>query len=357
MKTSAKRYFFTLIASALLLCACGEKQKDTGTDFKKKTAIPDEENIVEIEVLETKTFDKEIVSNGKAEAAETADLRFRQSGEVEKVYVRNGQSVVRGQAVAALDKRQLQHDLENATRALEKSELDLQDFLIGQGYDPAAIASVPDDMMRLARLRSGYTQSEASYEMAKYNLETAVLRAPIDGVIADLKQTEHSYTVSEPVCRIVNGAVMKIEFPILENELGEVRKGDKVSVTAFADKIFEGTATITAINPIVDANGLVAVTAEMHDNRNLISGMNVQVCIHRTLSQSLVVPKTSVVRRSNRNVVFTVQNGMAYWNYVEIGGENLGEYLITKGLREGDTVIVNGGRNLTHESPVTISSK
>ncbi len=42
------------------------------------------------------------------------------------------------------------------------------------------------------------------------------------------------------------------------------------------------------------------------------------------------------------------------WNYVTTGLENMNEYVITEGLKEGQEVIVSGNLNLAHESPVKV---
>ena len=67
------------------------------------------------------------------------------------------------------------------------------------------------------------------------------------------------------------------------------------------------------------------------------------------------MPKTAVVLRTGKQVVFTVVDGKAVWNYVQTGLENATEYTITsETLKEGDQIIVSGNINLAHESPVKL---
>lgn len=83
--------------------------------------------------------------------------------------------------------------------------------------------------------------------------------------------------------------------------------------------------------------------------------MNVRVSIQRSLGKQLVIPKEALVLRSGKQVVFTLVDGKAHWNYVATGLENTGFYTIVEGLKEGDVVITGGNINLAHESPVKLA--
>ena len=99
---------------------------------------------------------------------------------------------------------------------------------------------------------------------------------------------------------------------------------------------------------------MVKVKAAVNGKGRLCSGMNVRVNVHRSLGGQLVIPKSAVVLRSGKQVVFTLKDGKAMWNYVHTGLENMEEYTITDGLEEGMEVIVTGNVNLAHEAPVKV---
>ena len=84
--------------------------------------------------------------------------------------------------------------------------------------------------------------------------------------------------------------------------------------------------------------------------------MNVRVSVRKSLGQQLVVPKSAVVLRSGKQVVFTLSDdgGKALWNYVHTGLENMGNYSITDGLEPGAKVIISNNINLAHEAPVKV---
>ena len=347
-----------LFAPALItLSACSGN--DSKTTDSEVMGHGDLELTVEVDTitLKAKPFNSDIVSNGRVKASEFADIYFRSSELISDVMVHNGQRVKKGQALARLDMFKLNAEKSRQAAALAQAQLDLQDVLIGQGYNPEDMASVPADVMSLARIRSGLEQAEASYNSTIRDIENATLIAPFDGVVANVKGARHTMaSTGEPFCRVINDNSMSVEFPILESELAMLQPGETVEVTPYSsnDKY---TGRVTEINPIVDESGHIAVKASLNSGRGLVDGVNVRIRSSHSLGDKLVVPKSAVVLRTGRQVAFTYQDGKAMWNYVTTGLENLDSYEIIEGLKEDDPVIYSGNENLAHETPVKITSK
>lgn len=355
----------------LLLClvsgmntACSDKKNNTEKQEQGVTnVLPQANNEVTIQVLKRQSFNHELVSNGKVNARNKADLRFETSEVIAHIYVKNGDRVHKGQKLAELDKFRLEQKLSQSENSLLKAELELKDVLIGQGYSADDFSKVPADIMKIAKVKSGYEQSKSQYELAEREVQRATLVAPLDGVVANLFSKSYNLAnTSEIFCTILDTKGMETDFTVLENELAFIKKGDKVSVLPYAGgSSFEGS--VSEINPLVDANGMVKVKATVNGEGKLFSGMNVRVSVKRNLGQQLVIPKSAVVLRSGKQVVFTVKEGKAMWNYVNTGLENATECIISdksqkgieNGLMEGDTVIVTGNLNLAHEAEITIN--
>lgn len=341
---------------AALLAGCSDAGKEKEAEEGVVTVLPSENNEVTVTVLKRGTFEHELVSNGKVTAGAIANLRFETAGIVAQIYVKNGDFVRKGQKLAELDKFRLQNKTAQAKDALEKAELELQDVLIGQGYPVGDVSKVPADIMKLARVKSGYDQSRSQYELAVYEEEHATLVAPFDGVVANLfSKPFNEPGTSEAFCTVIGTQGMEVDFTVLESELPLIKSGDKVIVTPYSDAAAKQEGRITQINPLVDDKGMVKVKATVGGKGKLFSGMNVRVNVHRSLQGQLVIPKSAVVLRSGKQVVFTLENGKAKWNYVQTGLENADYYSMADDvLKEGDTVIVTGNVNLAHEANVTI---
>lgn len=348
-------YTFVLTLVLAIFCACTESNKETKEE-RLQQLPPDRPAEVTTMKLTARDFDHELVSNGRVSAGNVAELKFLTSEVISEIFVRNGSRVNKGQRIATLNTYSLNNALNQAKDALERSKLEYQDVLIGQGYRLDNQEAIPDEVVELAKVKSGANTAQTQYDMARYNLEKATLTAPIGGVVANLFAKPNTLSSpSEIFCHIIDTRSLEVSFPVLENELAMIRKGDKVRVTPFSMPGVTVDGRVSEINPWVDKNGMVQVKASVGHHERMVEGMNVRVSIFRSLGKQWVVPKTAVVLRTGKQVVFTVVDGKAVWNYVQTGLENATEYTITsETLKEGDRIITNGNINLAHESPVTV---
>ncbi|MDR1120633.1 MAG: efflux RND transporter periplasmic adaptor subunit [Dysgonamonadaceae bacterium] len=347
--------WITGITLLLLFCSCGgNKGKETEEKDEKVSEMKDDAPVaVKVKHLEYTDFSYELISNGTIAAMQKADLKFQSQEIIQKIYVKNGQTVTKGQKIAELDKFKLETALKQSEEALERARLDLQDVLIGQGYAIVDTANIAPEIMKIAKIRSNYEQSQTNYAIAQYNLNAATLYAPFAGIVANLTAKEFNQPGGEAFCTIIDNHSPEVVFNILENELPLTKLNDKALVSPFSQPDYTVEGRITEINPMIDKNGMVRVKALLSNKDNkFYEGMNVKIRVQRLLGNRLVIPKSALVLRTNRKVVFTLKDSRAQWVYVETAQENSDSYVVTDGLQMGDSIIYEGNLNLAHESPV-----
>lgn len=349
-----------IIILLLMLYSCGNPSSDELKDGKA-VAVP-EMNEVEVITLERTDFAHQLLSNGKLKAGRRASLSFGSSGVVSELNVSNGGRISAGSVIAELDRPDLKLSLEAAQIALEKAELELYDVLAGQGYAAKDTASVPENILAMAKMRSGYTSAKNSLERARLDYEGAVLKAPYSGKVADLILKEYDRTTSDPFCTVIDDSSLDVDFSVMESEYAFMEKGLQVRVIPFADPSKSVTGKVSEINPTVDKNGQIAVRATVRNDGSLIDGMNVKVIVERMMPGQLVVPRSAVVVRDNLDVLFTyTDDGVAHWTYVNIIRSNGDSHVVTANadrgakLNEGDKVIVKGNLNLADGSKVQLN--
>jgi RND family efflux transporter MFP subunit len=356
-----KTQWITGIIFLFLLGSCSGKKENEAEDRDEKMSEmkDDKPVLVKVKPLEYTDFSYELISNGTIAAMQKADLQFQSQEIIRKIYVKNGQTVAKGEKIAELDQFKLETALRQAEEAFERARLDLQDVLIGQGYAIADSADIPPDVVKIAKIRSNYEQSQTNHAVAQYNLDAATLYAPFAGVVANLTLKEFNQPGSEVFCTVIDNRSPEAVFNILENELPLTKLNDRVIVAPFSQPDYTVEGRITEINPMIDKNGMVRIKAllDNRDNR-FYEGMNVKIRVQRLLGNRLVIPKSALLLRTNRKVVFTLKDDRAQWVYVETAQENSDSYVVVDDgkLREGDQIIYEGNLNLAHESPVVIEN-
>ncbi len=355
------RIYPILLAAALLLPACkGPKSADP--EDASKLAYSPEVNQVETVVLKRQAFPMQLVANGKLAAAQRSALYFRESGQIVELAVQNGASVARGAVIARLDDAEQRMTLEAARIDLERSRLEYLDALAGFGWAVADSASVPADVRELAGIRSGYSAARNTYAKAQRALDGTVLRAPFAGKVADLKLKKWDRTDADPFCTLIADGSYEVTFSALESEYAFLERGQRVTVTPFgSERSFAGQ--IRQINPTVDRNGQISVSATIPGAPRLLDGMNVKVIVDKDLPAQLVVPKSAVVIRDGLEVLFRHRNGQAEWVYVHTVGANNDSFAVTANtdrgatLEAGDEIIVSGNLNLADGSRVVVKNQ
>ena len=352
-----RKTWFIGIITLLVIVSCSSSKNDNQDEKGVATVLPDMPSEVKVFTLAYADFNLELISTGTIQAEQKADLYFQTSEVIASIYVRNGDRVTAGQAIASLDSFKLKNRLNQAKDNLERAKLTLQDVLIGQGYSLSDTSRIPPEVMQIARVKSNYDNSLNQYELAAYELQHATLYAPFSGTVANLFQKAHNLSaMSEPFCTLIGNTAMEVVFSLLESELATtVRAGNRILVSSYAIQDFTSEGRITEINPTVDRNGMIRVKASVSNPGNrLYDGMNVRIKIQQAVPNQLTIPKTALVLRTNKQVVFTLRDGLAQWNYVETSLENSTEYVIVDGLKDGDIVIYEGNLNLAHETPVVV---
>ncbi|MFP4041801.1 MAG: efflux RND transporter periplasmic adaptor subunit [Bacteroidales bacterium] len=343
-----------ILTGILLFTFSCQTEKRESEEQARQEQIGDK-NPVDTMVLKKRTFNRELLSNGTLEALQKSGLRLKVSGVLQEIKVSNGEKVEKGQLIARLDDYSLKNELQKAQTQIEKARVNFQDVLIGQGYDPEDTASVPKSFLRIAKVKSGLADAQTDLKKARYRLESSSLYAPFTGVVANIEKKKFDNIDSgEEFCTLINNEWYHVKFSVLESELDEIETGKKILIRPLAGGEFEGI--IDQINPVVDEDGLVTIRGKVRNtNGRLMEGMNTKVLAKTELQNKLVIPKSAMVLRQNKEVVFTVQNdSIATWNYIETGEENSRYYTVEDGLKPGDTVITSGNINLAHESTVEV---
>ena len=345
----------TYILGVLILCiyySCNNKPEETPEEAT--TAVAVAKLPVTVQQVIDSSFNQQRIANGKLAAQQKSDLRFKIGDRIANVRVRNGQRVAKGTVLANLDNALLKNEVSNRQITLDEAKRKLLVAKINYGVGKLEEQDIDPTILKNLKLENGSLEAENSLQNMQLQYEQTFLRAPFSGIVANLEAKAGNYiTTGDVFCTLISDAAMEVSFSVLESEFSSITLGQEVNIQPFATADRSYTGKITEINPLVDENGLIAIKAVLTTkDQALFDGMNVKVIINAPLDNVVVVPKQALVLRSNREVVFTISNGLAKWNYVTLAGENSTHYALKEGVKVGDTVIVSGNLNLSHDAQV-----
>jgi len=298
-------------------------------------------------------------ATGKLRARREVTIKSQSGGLLLTAPV-EGTYYKKGTPLLTTDPRPLELARDRAAAALDEANYRERDLLLRLGTNlvPEDSASITDLARANVHLQAGIPAAEVALTEAEFQLSLARLLAPFGGRAADvLVQADDQVAPGQEICTLTDPASLEAEFSLLEQEIAGLAGQRSVYITPVAQPDLRLRAELDIINPRVDAGGLLRVRARLIDGKkNLYPGMNVTVTLEGKAPAAVLLPKSAVVLRSGRTLVFTYDepSGLAKWQYVTIAAENDELVAISDGVEAGQRVVVAGGLTLDHDSPVRL---
>jgi multidrug efflux system membrane fusion protein len=207
---------FTMVSVLVLASACRHaaiSSESTGPERVKLTTLLKD------------TFSLAVHTSGILVPTEEMKLSFKTGGLVEKVYVREGDKVKKGDILASLDLLEIKANEEQAQIAYEKALRDFKraDTLLDQGALSLEKKQNAETALNITR---------QTLDIAKFNLSHSRIEAPDDGII--MKQfAKESELVSSgyPVFLFgSSGRYWKIECGLTDRDIIKVNPGDSAEI-------------------------------------------------------------------------------------------------------------------------------
>lgn len=313
-----------------------------------------------------------VITTGQVRSAASASLRIEIAGTVEEVLVRPGQAVRQGQPLVRLDPVPFEIAVREAEAALEDAELRLLDNTMP---DSIVTGRMPTgDRLRNAEIRAGLPAARARLDKAKLDRERAVITAPFDGVMDQVKVSPgERVSAGHDVGTIVDLTNLRIEASVLEHDLPFIRVNGEATITTAAAPGQAVQGRIASILPLVDSTTRAGRAIINVRNPGMTGGsgtllrpgMYADVRLEATrLTNRTIVPQRAVIERDGRPLVFVVRDDRAQWVYIQPGRTNGFETEVLPDsvsgiipLNRGDIVLIDGHVTLTHDARVRLLAR
>ena len=363
-----KRTRYVLVGGILILVLVG-----IGESSLRRAQVP-----VTTATAHVGLFVVRVITNGTVEPTYHLEVRAGLAAQVLAVPDAGSDEFERGGTLLRLDDTSVRAALARAQSQRLAAQQELEKARAARDLSHGQLTADKYLYDQRALTRERYEQSKAESERADArvrSLEKQVARSveALDAQIAQLTTQAAAATVRAPFSGTVYhtqvkvGEVVQPGAPLLwfadlrhlrvranidQTDLGRVRVGDDVEVTAAAypGRSWSGRVSEMIPDVVVKASravseGLVVLEPPVD---GLVPGMNVDLDITVTRApQILQVPNEAIFSERGETVVYRVENGTARRVLVETGRASVTDVEITQGLRDGDVVILGPAEGLS----------
>ena len=299
-----------------------------------KRAATDEAGGYRTETVQRGDIRVAISATGTLSAITTVTVGSQISGQVTDILVDFNSPVKKGDVLARIDPstyqaqleqgnaqianaqaqlRQAQASLHNATLDFERKQSLSAQKLIARSDLDLSRAALDQARAQVNAAQAQIRQQTASLKNTQVNIDRAVIRSPVDGVVLTRKiepgQTvAASFSAPELFTIAEDLSKMKIELAVDESDIGQVRTGQVVGFTAdaFPDRRFKGVVEQVRLAATTNNNVVtypVVVTVDNSDG-TLLPGLTVNAEIE-------VSKREGVLRLGNAALRFKPAEGSA----------------------------------------------
>lgn len=339
------------------------------------------EEVVEVkeEVTAVETFKAEITSKsvtkdyiGTVESKNLIKYSFKTAGKIDEIFVKEGQSVKKGDKLASLDLEDLNFKLQGAKSQLEGASKDIKkakdDYTYKQDlynkmkklYEEGSISKDSYDKAKLAKdvsestynqAMSAYTAANSSYNQVKSLMKDAVIYATKDGSVVSTEYESREMVAAGYPVVVIRSDSQVINVGLVQKDLDDIKTGTKALVDV------DG----------IEANGEVITIAEAPDKMTRTYKAEILVKERKYRIGSIAKVKLDDGEKSGiwlpLNVIMS--NGVDYVFVVDeeknrsfkrtiklkqLSGDNI----LVEGIKPGEQIIKSGMKNISDGSKVNI---
>jgi len=373
-KTSFKTIGLLALSAGCIsmLAAC----EDDGAESTVRKAPPPSVSVAAAFSQDVRTSSEFV---GKVEAIDEVDLQPRVAGYLAKKAVDDGAVVAKGDLLFQIEPGQYQAAVAATEATLAKAEANKNladaDLQRDEGlYKKGHISKAKFDAGVAARdsAAADVASAKAALIQARLQLDYTEISAPFAGRIGRTRYSVGDVVgpSAEPVARLIRMAPIYVQFSISEKDLVRAKEQMKGSLRAFLEsdkapkinirlptgEILDETGRIVFIDNRVDpATGTIAVRGRFENAADLlIPGQFVGVVLESAEAESkLLIPQSALQRDQKGTFVLAVgDDQMVEQRYVVTGEQVETAWVVEKGLKAGERVIVQGLQKVRPGVPV-----
>lgn len=370
-----RRYYFWIGCLVILVMAIG--------GISWYSSASEELNILTVPV-DRGNIEKMVLVTGTLKPSVQVNVGAQVNGQIRKLFVKQGDKVVKGQLLAEIDPTIQQSDLKNATaqllsaqaqkraaqatlvqyqKAYKRQEIMKREGSGVQSEFEQAQAQYEAQLQQIKVSDAMITQSEMAVQTAEANLNYTRIVAPISGevlgIVANEGQTIVSSQTAPTILVLANTDKMQVQTRISEADIQKIHPGLALKFYVIADPEKQYESTMGYVQSIPTEaldernnntggqpqgatyyNGTFDVD---NSNRELKTAMTAQVFIRVAEQKNVLrIPVNALGRSigSNQYEVMVVEDNKTVARIVTVGLNDRQFVEIADGLKEGEQIVI-----------------
>lgn len=333
------------------------------------------------DTVKRQNIQKVVNATGEVRAIELVTVGAQASGKIEKLYVKVGDQVKKGDMIAQIDSTTQQNDVDSTKAKLASYEAQLNAAKISlgiaqkqyermQSLNKQNAASVEDlenandtyesAKSKVIELESSIKETKISLSTAETNLGYTKITAPLDGTIVSVPvkegQTVNAAMNTPTIVQIADLAEMEILIEISEGDINNIKPGVKVTYYTLADLNKTYETTLKSIDPgltlltngeyteVVGSSEAIYYYGRLivpNADGKLRIGMTTQNVIYVESAENvLTVPSIAVKGSGNDKYVEILTDEGTQKRPIKTGISDGLNVAVLQGVQEGEKIVI-----------------
>jgi membrane fusion protein, multidrug efflux system len=339
-----------ILASVIIaLQSCGSKEVEKKINGNE--AIP-----VRLISIKEEAADNVIHVTGYLSTQDETRLSFKTGGVIDRIYVKEGDNVRRGQVLATIKSAEISAQVQQVRLALQKAERDHQRV---QNLYKDSVATLE----QLQNAKTGLDIARQNLSQASFNEQFSKIYATQDGFVIRKLKTDGELSEPGAPVLIIGGlsraSAWVLATGVSDKEWAMIEKGNtaNVSFEAFPGRSFPATVTKKAL-AADPANGSFPIELQVNFGKEQpATGMFGKASVNSSVSQTgYTIPYESLLEANGKKgFVFASNDGRSVKRVeVVIGQINNNTVQIVSGLEGYTYVVSSGSPYLTDGATITV---
>lgn len=276
------------------------------------------------------------------------------SGYIDKIMVKGGQVVKKGDILLTLEQTQYKAALDSAYADILKANANLNNAKVYFERTQKAKSSVSQTELDTAKAnflssQAALSQAKAAFELAKVNYDYTILTAPIDGIIGDVSLTGGNYISPSQgaLFSIVQTSPIRVVFSITDKEY--LQKSTQKNMFANQEiwlklsngQVFPNIGVFKYTDNSIDksSNGINIYADFDNIGQTLMPNAYVTVLVKEVFKNALKISKDFIQLDESGAFVYIIRDGKIKKENIKILESGINFFIVENSLSQTDFLI------------------